>query len=141
LSRTGRILGSGLGSLTDNLQNLRARPGEEVVLAGFLLRGGPDAIRLVTGQLCLDFAAEDVVAVDEQPLPEGLRPNFAIPVQLRLRAGARLLDASPCDLYEQLLFKERKPFAIAARAERTPLGDSPRFRELERAFKLEIGLE
>ena len=105
----------------DDVQNVRDRPTEEVVLAGFLLRSAPDAVRLVTGQLCLDFAAEDVVGVDEQPLPDDVRASFAIPVQLRLRVGARLLNASPCDFYRQLLFKERKPFAITARAEQTAL--------------------
>jgi hypothetical protein len=114
---------------------------EDVVLAGFLLRGGPDAIRLVTGGLCLDFAAQDVVAVDEQTLPQGVRQGFAIPVRLRLRVGARLLSASRSDVYEQLLVKDREPFAIAARADQTALGDSPRFRELETALRREVGLE
>jgi hypothetical protein len=115
-------------------------PPEEVVLAGFLLRGGAGAVRIVAGSLCLDFAADDVVAVYELPLADGVEPSFAIPVRLRLRVGARLLDASPADLYEELLVKDPQPFAIAARPERMPLRDSPRFRELEAAFRREVGL-
>lgn len=115
-------------------------PDEGVALAGFLLRGGEGAVRIVTGSLCLDFAADDVVAIDELPLPQGVEPGFAIPVELRLRVGARLLGASPGDLYEELLVKDPRPFAIAARPEPTPLRDSPRFRELEAAFRREVGL-
>src|SRR4051794_16129618 len=90
-------------------------PRDELVLAGFLLRGNVGALRLVSGHLCLELAAEDVLAVEEQPFPEGLGESLAIPVELRLRPGARLLAVSPSDMYASLLIKEREPFALAVR--------------------------
>ena len=113
----------------------------EFAIDGFLIRGEAGMVRLVTGHLCLDFAAADVIGVEEQELPEDIGTGFAIPVRLRLASGARLLKAEPADIYEPLLYKVRQPFAIAVRQTPPDMAEAPRYRDLEIAFKRRHGFE
>lgn len=137
------MLGDETNQLLDGLPVMPDPPmhAQEFTLAGYLVRGEPGTVRLIAGTLCLDFAVDKVVEVEEQELPEGVGAGFAIPVQVRLRTGVSLLNASPADIYEPLLFKVRRPFAISARPTPPVMAESPRYRELEIAFKQQHGLE
>ena len=136
-------------SSDETAQLLQALPAEaeapacsaDVIIDGFLIRGEAGVVRIVTGHLCLDFAAEDVTGVEEQALPEDVGTGLAIPVRLRLVSGARLLHASPSDIYEPLLYKVRQPFAIAVRKTPPDMAEAPRYRDLEMAFKRRHGFE
>jgi len=109
--------------------------GSSFTVSGFLLRGEDNAVRLVSGGLCLDLLAEDVLAVEEQPLPDGLARSVAIPVRMTLRAGARVLRLCVADMYVPLLFKKRVPFAMRTRLERPDVPVSSSFARLEAAYK------
>jgi hypothetical protein len=136
-------------SINETLQLLQALPAEgeasacspEIIIDGFIIRGEDGTVRIVTGHLCLDFAVDDVTGIEEQALPEDVGTGLAIPVRLRLVSGARLLNASPADIYEPLLYKVRQPFAIAVRKTPPDMADAPRYRDLEMAFKRQHGFE
>jgi hypothetical protein len=110
-------------------------------LKGFLLRGRNGALRVIVNDMCLEFAIEDVADIAELPLRGGQESGFAIPVQVTLTRGARLLDVSPASTYWALLGERVMPFAYVVRDTPPPMEDSPRFRALEAAFRKEHGLE
>ncbi len=119
-----------LGTQSDD-----ARPTDDLVIDGYLLRGQTGSIRIVTGELALAFDIDDVLAITEVELPPDVSPALAVPVNLVLKRGARLLDCSPAAEYLPLLERPIEPFAYAVRTTFPPMQHAPRFRTLEDAFR------
>jgi hypothetical protein len=115
-------------------------PDGQFVIDGYLLRGDTGTIRLVAGELALEFDIRDVVEVTEIALPEGIPSGLAVPVSLVLKHGARLVGCSGATEYAILLERPVQPFAYAARTSFPPMQDAPGFRSLEDAFRKQHGL-
>lgn len=108
---------------------------------GFLLRGNAGTVRVIAGDLALEFSIDDVIEIVEIEQAADAGFGLAVPVQLRLRHAARLLCVSPAAVYFPLLEKQNAPFAYAARKSFPPMQPAPRFRSLEDAFRKKHGLE
>ena len=133
---------TGLAHLLDALG---PEPGHQpssphLVIDGYLLRGERDAIRIVTGELALDFDADDILELTEIDLPKGAPASLAVPVTLVLRRGARLLACSAAAEYQPLLERPVEPFAYAVRPSFPPMHQAPRYRALEDAYRERHGL-
>jgi hypothetical protein len=110
-------------------------------IEGYLLRGGEETLRIVIGDLALEFAIEDVLEVAEVEGVPPERSSLAVPVRLTLNIGARLMGCSPAAAYHPLLDRVNQPFAYEVRKSYPPMQQAPRFRALERAFRQRHGLE
>jgi hypothetical protein len=116
------------------------RSSSQIVIDGYLLPGKSDSIRIVAGDLALEFNLLDVVEVTEIAVPAGVPTGLAVPVSLVLKRGAHLLECSPAAGYAPLLERVVQPFAYAARTSFPPGHVAPRFRSLEDAFRERHGL-
>lgn len=88
---------------------------ELIVIEALLVRGENDQVRVILGPYCLDFDADDVVNLEEVPLPSGLAEGHAIAARVTLKAGARLLGMGSSDVYRNVLWRREVPFSLATR--------------------------
>jgi hypothetical protein len=112
---------------------------DDLMLSGYMLRAAAGSLRIVTGGLALEFAHEDVIEVTDEESPEST--GFAVPVRLRLKHGARLLDCSLSAAYLSLLAQPVEPFAYRVRKTLPPMQPAPRWRAIEQSFRELHGLE
>jgi hypothetical protein len=104
-----------------------------IALEGWLIAAGDGEARFLTGRLCLTFSRADIVAIEEVAEEESRTEGSAIHVRVVVGRGARLLDASPAELFDGLI-PGRAPFALATRPPVIRTGAIPRFSALERDY-------
>ncbi len=136
-----RAPGPAVGALLERLPDAGEAVDERLALSGFLLRSPRGEVRVVTGGLCLTFAAQDVIEAAERSLPDGLEAGGAIPVRMSVRRGARLLGVGPADPYQPSLVRSRLPFAMRVRDAPPVEVQTPRYQALEASFRRRHGLE
>ena len=112
---------------------------DSLILEGVLLRENPDAVKLLAGGLCVEILAEDLDAIEE--LHPDFPPDFGIPVRIRLRRPARLLQIGPAWPYASFLKGGRRTFASSSRPWSPMPLRSSHYRELEQEFMRRHGLE
>jgi hypothetical protein len=137
---------SGEGALRAALDQLpsveRVHEGAEaLVIDGFLLRGGDTSFRLVAGHLCLEFDHADVVETAEHEALDIGDLTVAPLVRVSLRRGARLLSVTSSYAFRDLIWRPRRPFALATREAQALIPPSPGFQKLEADYRRQHGLE
>lgn len=115
----------------------------DLVMVGQLVPGPPHKIRIVTGSLCLTFAAADVLAVnamldESHGGPDNRRAYHA---RIVVRRGAVLWDVCPQECVEGMLPPGRRPFAFSSRPSNPQASSRSRFAELEEDFLFRTGLK
>ena len=110
-----------------------------IILEALLVRGEGEQVRVILGPYCLDFEADDVLNLEEMPLPCGVTEGSAIAGRVTLRPGARLLGLSSASPYRDVLWTRAVPFALATRPTAIFEVDRP-MKEREEAFFAARGL-
>ena len=105
---------------------------DPIVIEALVVRGEGDHVRLILGSYCLDFETDDVLALDEVPLPSGVIEGTAIAAQVTLKPAARLLRVGSSSDYQDVLWNRRLPFALATRP--TVTFDMNSMQQRENAF-------
>jgi hypothetical protein len=93
----------------------RERSMEPIVIEAFLVRGEDEDVRVILEPYCLDFAMDDVIQVEELPLPPGIGAGKAIAARVTLTPGARLRRLGSAEPYRFALWSREIPFALATR--------------------------
>jgi hypothetical protein len=88
---------------------------DPIVIEALLVKGVGEQVRVLLGPYCLDFETDDVIGLDEMPLPSGVAPGSAIAARVTLRPGARLFALGSADAYRDVLWSSGLPFALATR--------------------------
>lgn len=88
---------------------------EPIIIEALLVRGEGEQVRVILGQFCLDFEVDDVLGLEQVPLPAGVTEGSAIAARLTLRPGARLMGLGSADAYRDVLWSRELPFALATR--------------------------
>ena len=88
---------------------------EPIIIEAFLVRGEDEDVRIILEPYCLDFGVDDVIHVEELPLPPGIAAGKAIAARVTLRPGARVRRLASADPYRFALGSREIPFALATR--------------------------
>ncbi|MEP7308582.1 MAG: hypothetical protein ABJA98_24005 [Acidobacteriota bacterium] len=88
---------------------------QPIVIEALLVRGENDRVRVILGPYCLDFEADDLLNLEEIPLPCGLTEGHAIAARVTLKPGARLMGIGSADVYRDVLWRREVPFSLATR--------------------------
>ena len=86
---------------------------DPIIIEALLVRGEDEHVRVILGPYCMDFDAEDVLGLEEVPLPAGVVEGSAIAARVTLRTGARLLGLGSSSSYREVLWNRGLPFALA----------------------------
>jgi len=111
-----------------------------IILEALLVRGEGELVRVILGPYCLDFEADDVLNLEEVPLPSDVTEGSAIAARMTLKPGARLLGLGSATAYRNVLWNRTVPFALATRTTATFQVDSA-MTERENAFFAARGLK
>jgi hypothetical protein len=112
---------------------------DPIVIETLLVTGEGEGVRVILGPYCLDFEADDVLNLEEMPLPYGVTAGSAIAGRVTLKPGARLLGLSSASPYRDVLWSRAVPFALATRP--TAIFEVDRtMKEREEAFFAARGL-
>lgn len=90
---------------------------DPIVIEALLVAGEEESVRVILGPYCLDVDADDVLTLEELPLPDGLIEGSAIAGRVTLKPGARLRRLGSADPYRKVLWHQALPFALATRPE------------------------
>ena len=112
---------------------------DPIVIETLLVTGEGECVRVILGPYCLDFEADDVLHLEEMPLPCGVTEGSAIAGRVTLKKGARLLDLRSANPYREVLWSRALPFALATRPTATFEVDRT-LKEREEAFFAARGL-
>ena len=112
---------------------------DPIVIETLLVIGEGECVRVILGPYCLDFEADDVLNLEEMPLPCGVTEGSAIAGRVTLKPGARLLGLSSASPYRDVLWTRAVPFALATRPTAIFEVDRP-MKEREEAFFAARGL-
>jgi hypothetical protein len=126
--------------LLDHDDSAVAALDEALTLTAILVRAPHGRVRAWVGPQCLDLLPEDVTAVREIPLPDGVAFMGAIPVELDLRVGARLLAVNDPRTLQTAASTERLPFALAARPGTVVVPASTNYAKAEGAYLRQHGI-
>jgi hypothetical protein len=88
---------------------------DPIVIETLLVTGEGECVRVILGPYCLDFEANEVLDLEEMPLPCGVTEGSAIAGRVTLKPGARLLALSSANPYRDVLWSRAVPFALATR--------------------------
>jgi hypothetical protein len=88
---------------------------DPIIIEALLVRGEDEHVRVILGPYCLDFDADDVLGLEEVPLPAGVVEGSAIAGRVTLKPGARLLGLGSSNSYREVLWNRGLPFALATR--------------------------
>jgi hypothetical protein len=113
---------------------------EPIVIEALIVRGEGTRVRVILEPYCLEFEADEVIDLDELPVPHGVAAGSAIAARITLTPGARLLHLGSADPYRGVLRSRDIPFALVTRP---PLDFEldPAMRQREHAFFTSRGLE
>lgn len=109
-----------------------------VIIEALLVSGEAGRIRVILGSYCLDFETDDVLDLEEMPLPIGVIAGSAIAARVTLKPGARLMALGSATVYRNVLWHRGLPFALATRPAVVFTTDS--MKEREDAFFAARGL-
>jgi hypothetical protein len=113
---------------------------EPIVIEALVVRGEGARVRVILDPYCLEFKVDDVIDLEELPLPHGVAAGSALAARITLTPGARLLHLGSVDPYRAVLWRRDIPFAVVTR----PTVDfelDPAMKERESAFFKSRGLE
>lgn len=110
-----------------------------IIIEALLVRGESEQLRVILGPYCLDFSVEEVLDLEELPLPGGVSKASAIAGRVTLKPGARLLALNSADAYRDVLWNSEIPFALATRSTVIFASDSA-MKQREDAFFAARGL-
>jgi hypothetical protein len=114
---------------------------DPIVVEALLVKGEGEDVRVILDPYCLDVDVDDVIQVEELPLPAGIAAGKAIAARVTLKSGARLRRLGSADVYRDVLWRRAIPFALATRpAIDVELADDG-MRERENAFFAARGLK
>jgi hypothetical protein len=88
---------------------------DPIIIEALLVRGEGEHVRVILGPYCLDFEADEVLNLEEVPLPCGVIEGSAIAARVPLKPGARLLGLGSADAYREVLWNRDLPFALVTR--------------------------
>ncbi len=88
---------------------------KSIVVEALLVRAEDHGVRLIVGDLCLEFSRDDVIAAEQLPTPEGLVEGSAIAAKVTLRPRAPVVRIASSRAYLPLLFATRLPFSLSSR--------------------------
>ena len=114
---------------------------DPIVIEALLVKGEGREVRVILEPYCLDVDVDDVVQVEEMPLPPGIAAGTAIAARVTLRPGASLRGLGSADPYRDLLWRRAIPFALATRAVVDVEVTDDGMREREKAFFAARGLK
>jgi hypothetical protein len=114
---------------------------DPIVVEALLVKGEGEDVRVILEPYCLDVGVDDVVQVEELPLPPGIAAGGAIAARVTLKPGARLRRLGSADAYRDVLWRRAIPFPLAARAVVDVEVADDGMRERENAFFAARGLE
>jgi hypothetical protein len=113
---------------------------DPIVIEALLVRGEGEHLRVILGPYCLDFEADDVLDLEEVPLPCDVTEGGAIAARVTLKPGARLQGLGSATAYREVLWNRGRPFALATRPTAIFEVDSA-MKEREDAFFAARGLK
>ena len=113
---------------------------DPMIIEALLVRGEGEHVRVILEPYCLDFDADDVLDLEELPLPPDVTEGSAIAARVTLKPGARLLGLGSADAYRDVLWNGGLPFALATRPTVDFEVDSA-MKERENAFFAARGLK
>ena len=113
---------------------------DSIIIEALLVRGEGEHVRMILGPYCLDFAADEVIDLEEVPLPRDVVEGRAIAARVTLKPGARLLGLGSSGAYRDVVWDRGLPFALATRPDVIFEVDSP-MKEREDAFFAARGLK
>jgi hypothetical protein len=114
---------------------------DPIIVEALLVKGEGEDVRVILEPYCLDVDVDDVIQVEEQPLPPGIAAGRAIAARVTLKPGARLRRLAAADAYRDVLWRRAIPFALATRpVVGVELADDG-MRERENAFFAARGLK
>jgi hypothetical protein len=114
---------------------------ESIGFTAFLIPSPPDRVRFLVGPLLVEFAAKDVIDVDEMMLPDQPQPSAAVAVAVVLRVGAPLLALRPAETLPLAVLEGPMPFSLATRPTALMLPPSPRYTATLKEYLRRHGLE
>ena len=113
---------------------------DPIIIEALLVRGEGEHVRVILGPYCLDFDVNDVLNLEEVPLPRDVTEGSAVAARVTLKPGARLMGLGSASAYRDILWSRRVPFALATRPTAIFHVDSA-MKEREDAFFAARGLE
>jgi hypothetical protein len=112
---------------------------DPIIIEALLVSGEGERVRVILDPYCLDFGADDILDLEELPLPAGITEGDAVAARVTLRPGARLMGLGFAAPYRNLLWHRDLPFALATRPNLFFELD-PAMKERENAFLASRGL-
>jgi hypothetical protein len=88
---------------------------DPIVVEALLVKGEGKDVRVILEPYYLDFDVDDVIQVEELPLPPGIAAGRAIAARVTLKPGACLRRLGSADAYRGVLWRRAIPFALATR--------------------------
>jgi hypothetical protein len=101
---------------------------DPIIIEALLVTGGCERVRVILGSYYLDVEADDVLDLEEMPLPDGVVPGSAIAARVTLKPGARLQGVGSATAYRDALYRGL-PFALTTRPTVVFAADSMKVRE------------
>ena len=112
-----------------------------VALRGCLIRAPAGRIRLIVGELCLEFNVEDVLDANERSVACASDGAGTIIAELSLRSGAALVAVHEVTALQAQAAAGAVPFAVAARGGRLIIPPSPKYAAAEARYMERHGLD
>lgn len=116
------------------LPQVDAQSIDRLSLYGLMLKSPDERVRLLFDDQVVEFAREDVTAVEALPPRDGLRDGAAIYVRLWLREGTKVLSAGGDHSVADTLFVQHQPFAVAVRDPALAVTPSGNYARLESEY-------
>jgi hypothetical protein len=101
---------------------------DPIIIEALLVTGEGERVRVILGSYYLDIEVDDVIDLEEMPLPDGVVEGSAIAARVTLKPGARLQGVGSATAYRDLLYRGR-PFALTTRPTVVFAVDSMKARE------------
>lgn len=107
---------------------------------GILVHYDADFVRIVVDDIVLSLDTEDVIDLHDVIL-DNVEIHYGIPVELIIRVNSKLLEIGSSSIYKDIIFHDKKPFALSCRPEFNFVKPSLHYRKLEKEFFELNGIE
>ena len=113
--------------------------GTPLGLSGWLLPASEGRVRLLSGDLCFDFALESVRRIERKD-PAWPTPEVPVAATVELAPRPVVLAIGPAGPWRELLRTGPRPFALAARPSKASVAGHREYLQREAAYLRTQGL-
>ena len=124
----------------DTLPDIETIYDNNIHVNGILVHHDAEYVRIVVDNIVLSVAMDDVIDIHEIEFND-MKIKYGIPVELIIKVSSKILEIGSASIYNDIIFHERKPFALSCRPEFSFIKSSSVYKKLEREFFELNGIE